>query len=673
MACNENVIKNIANEITRNCQAQNVTVDAEFVIFLIELLLLNPKYGKLFSKVINRDTLQYFVEECGSKLIRSENSINTLKMQFIVQKNYDKLPVLISKHLESIDTCLRPLVSEILEEEPTYEDDNELKKMFRKISIYIILSSGLGNPSNIHNLKEGMAALESVFSLEDLNGFIELPKAEKMAHLRHLMEIVSGVRLFNRDCKKGGEGIPDLPFNLVDAGKACLASLSNSLITVMQRVNTLTTALEDTIVIEDETGNVGFDLKRTADLTVNDVKEVIELLLFYRQYEVFTRRLLSDVQTLVSSAKHHVEKVRHVLDDIHAAVKYKSAVPVTTVFPLFCNLWQVWRSMQNTMYLISTVNRLISNLASIQDLMKIPQSIVDKMLAGRSVITDQDRISNRISLVERLSMANLENYIPYSDPDIFCSGREKSAQFLGFCAVCLTVGALNPGNMKVGYIKNRGKRYSFCNIKMATRFAKNPDRYINEVLDFARNNPHVIHLLNIIEDVRQVKDLDVLVVKYVPKICVMEKDVQTEPHPIDEYIEKDYTWDLWEWKRRACKWASIVNCRTHSTQTIYSHLRSEIQCQTAEPRDKCQQTKKETGMNTVPRNVFLWGLRGQIGDGQHAMDLIVPHNEKLGGRPVDYCTWPCTSMPSTEYREVQEQDYNDEEDFELAIHSKLGF
>lgn len=57
-----------------------------------------------------------------------------------------------------------------------------------------------------------MAALESVFSLEDLKVFASLPKSEKVAQLDELLTIVSGVRLFNRDCKKGGDAIPDCKF-----------------------------------------------------------------------------------------------------------------------------------------------------------------------------------------------------------------------------------------------------------------------------------------------------------------------------------------------------------------------------------------------------------------------------------------------------------------------------
>ncbi|XP_032523638.2 cilia- and flagella-associated protein 206-like [Danaus plexippus] len=641
MACNENVIKNMSNEITRNCQSQNVVVDPDFVVYLIELLLLNPKYGGLFSKTISRNNLEYFVNECVTMLTSSETSINTLKMQYIMQTNYDKLQNLIDKHLESINNCLRPLVNEILDEDVDFEDEAAFKKLFRKISIYIILSSGLGNPGSIVTLKEGMASLESVFSLEDLKVFVALPRSEKLIQLNEIMQIASGVRLFNRDCKKGGEGIPDLPFIFVDAGKACLASLSNSLIAVMQRVNSLTTAIADSISIQDETGNVLIDIPSGSELTEDDYKDIFELLAFNRQYELFIRKLLSDVESMVENGDRCVEKVKLVLEELHSAVKYKAAVPVVTVFPLFTKLWEVWRSMQNVMYLMSTVNRLMSVLGNIQDQMKIPYKLLEKMLEGKHVVTDQDRMSSKVSITERLSMGSLKNYVGYNEN---FSINEKHVQFLGFCALCLSVGALVPSNMRVGLIKNNNTRYGFCSVKMAARFSREPQRYINEVLDFARNNPHVINLLNILPEVSSVRTIDQLVTKVYPKTRISDKDVQTETHPIESYIEKNYSWNLWEWKRRACQWSSIVNCKTHSTQTHYSHLRSEVHCQTFQPRDKNMQTKKDSGVNTDPNKVFLWGLRGQIGYGQHALELNkMADSEKQKARVISVCSWPCVS------------------------------
>ncbi|CAK1540908.1 unnamed protein product [Leptosia nina] len=646
MACNENVIKNIANEIARNCVAQSsVTVDPEFVIYLIDLLLLNPKYGKLFSKTISRNNLEFFVSECVAMLTKCETSVNTLKMQFTMQTSYDKLQVLVDKHLDSIDICLRPLVSEILDEDP--EDEAALKKLFRKMSIYIILTSGLGNPGSIGTLKEGMAALESVFTLDDLKVFASMPRVEKLAQLNELTQVTSGVRLFNRDCKNGGEGIPDLPFNLVDAGKACLSSLSNALIAVMQRVNTLTSAIADTVSIQEETGNVLLDLPASSKLTENDYKQVFELLAFNRQYEVYIRKLLSDVESLVQSGTAQVDKFRVVLEELHAAVKYKAAVPTVTVFPLFSKVWQVWRCMQNIMYLVATVNRLMGTLSLIQEQMKIPVPLVQSMLQGRAVTSDQDRVS-RVSVEDRISLGSFKNFVAYTDSTMSLKERNVKMlqplsidQFLGFCAVCLGVGALIPSNMKIGLIKSKGDKYGFCSVKMAARFSRDPQRYVNEVLEYSRNNPHLINLLNIASAVNAVKDIQLLVTRIEPKTKVMDKDIQTETHPVEGYIEKNYTWDLWEWKRRACQWANIVNCQTHSTQTNYSHLRSEIHCQTVEPRNKCLQTKQDCGVNTTPNGVFLWGLRGQLGCGQHSMPLTEIDTEKNKAKVISVCTWPC--------------------------------
>lgn len=42
-------------------------------------------------------------------------------------------------------------------------------------------------------------------------------------------------------------------------------------------------------------------------------------------------------------------------------------------------------------------------------------------------------------------------------------------------------------------------------------------RYVNEVLEYARNNPHAINLLNIMGDVQEVRNMENIVTRYVPK------------------------------------------------------------------------------------------------------------------------------------------------------------
>lgn len=52
-------------------------------------------------------------------------------------------------------------------------------------------------------------ALQSVFQASELEQYVEMSKREKEEQLMELMCIVAGIRLFNRDCQRGGEGIDD--------------------------------------------------------------------------------------------------------------------------------------------------------------------------------------------------------------------------------------------------------------------------------------------------------------------------------------------------------------------------------------------------------------------------------------------------------------------------------
>lgn len=57
-----------------------------------------------------------------------------------------------------------------------------------------------------------------------------------------------------------------------------------------------------------------------------------ELLLFNRQYETYTRRLLTDVDRTIQRSKIHVASYEAALEDLHSAVKFKNAVPCEVVF-----------------------------------------------------------------------------------------------------------------------------------------------------------------------------------------------------------------------------------------------------------------------------------------------------------------------------------------------------
>ena len=57
-----------------------------------------------------------------------------------------------------------------------------------------------------------VAALQSVFPQTELGTFLSLTKREQERQLLELTMIVTGIRLFNKECGKGGEGIDDCMF-----------------------------------------------------------------------------------------------------------------------------------------------------------------------------------------------------------------------------------------------------------------------------------------------------------------------------------------------------------------------------------------------------------------------------------------------------------------------------
>lgn len=57
--------------------------------------------------------------------------------------------------------------------------------------------------------KEAQMALQSIFSKEEAEEFVRSTRSACRDQLVDFTKLVMGIRLFNRDCRKGGEGIED--------------------------------------------------------------------------------------------------------------------------------------------------------------------------------------------------------------------------------------------------------------------------------------------------------------------------------------------------------------------------------------------------------------------------------------------------------------------------------
>ena len=107
----------------------------------------------------------------------------------------------------------------------------------------MILSSGLGSPTDIVVVRETTAALQSVYPQTELANFVALQTLDKQTQLEELCQIVTGIRLFNKECNKGGTGIDDLPNILKHSIPATTQNIDNALVRAQEASYKLTSLI----------------------------------------------------------------------------------------------------------------------------------------------------------------------------------------------------------------------------------------------------------------------------------------------------------------------------------------------------------------------------------------------------------------------------------------------
>ncbi|CAG2239381.1 Cilia- and flagella-associated protein 206 [Mytilus edulis] len=113
----------------------------------------------------------------------------------------------LEEHRRVLESRLQPVIREITDIRARTRE--ELESLYRKIVSVVLLRSGLGSPTYIAVVREATADLQSVYPQTELGTFMSLTKRDKERQLLELTMIVTGIRLFNKECGKGGEEIND--------------------------------------------------------------------------------------------------------------------------------------------------------------------------------------------------------------------------------------------------------------------------------------------------------------------------------------------------------------------------------------------------------------------------------------------------------------------------------
>ncbi|XP_066217424.1 cilia- and flagella-associated protein 206 [Saccopteryx leptura] len=595
----ETVIKNIIREIEQECASHGEVASETLVAFMVKAIVLDPSNGFNMDRTLIKSDVQKLVKLCVSRLLDSKNpSLDTIKMQVYFDMNYTNREEFLEEHHRTLDSKLGFITREITDNRACTRE--ELESLYRKIVSYVLLHSGAGSPTDIKIVREATAALQSVFPQAELGTFLTLSKKDKERQLKELSMIVTGIRLFNRDTGKGGEGIDDLPTILHEVIPATTQHIETQLQIAQQQV------YHYTAILEKVTENPLMSL----ELQPYMLKEALYNM---RQYEIFLQIILSEVITCAQEVEILTKQFSAQLEQLKMIINTKTAVPTSQVFPIFIALSNLWRGFQDETVLTGILTNLITNLERFLGTHELlfPGKVIQHLLAEVTVKTDMCRLKEHME--ERVHPVDFRKQ-EWLFPETTANFDKLLIQYRGFCAYTFatTDGLLLPGNPVIGILKHKEKYYTFNTRDAACAFAENPEHYINLITEKAKKNAELIQLLELHQQFEtlipcsEMKDVK----QRIKPITKSETGTQTDTHILPPTIERSYEWNEWELRRKAIKLANLRQKATHSVQTDLSNMRRENCSQVYPLKHASTQSKREDGTRVPRPQIYIAGLRG---------------------------------------------------------------
>ncbi|XP_015476251.1 cilia- and flagella-associated protein 206 isoform X3 [Parus major] len=570
------------------------------------------------DQILTENDTQDLIQLCVTRLLDTTNpSLSTIKMQVYFDMNYANRDELLSEQERVLEGKLAPVVRAITESGPRTQE--EMENVYQKIVTYALLRSGLGSPTDIENVREVTAALQSVFPQTEMIPFISLSKKDKEEQLKDLAMLVKGIRLYNKQCQKGGSSIDDLPDILNEAIPLATRTLDERLNSCQLLAHRYTALLE----------SMQEDPHRVSHLRTFKLKEA---LFNVRQYEAFLCILQSNVITSAQEVESLDVQFEAAMMVLKNTVQDKTSIEFKEVFPLFMELSKLWTSFQDEMLLLSFFTNMANNLQQFLEIQSqlFPEEMLTSLLEGVTVKSDEERIKE--TMETRVNVSDFKNQ-EWLFPETTDNFDQLLIQYHGFCAYSIGVKCITlPGNPAIGILKHKAKYYVFSSKETAYIFAQDPDKFIQLNVEKAKQYAELIQLLELRHQFEylvphaQARKASKSSMEPLTK-C--DSGTQTDTHILPPTIVRSYEWNEWELRRKAIKLANLRRKLTHAMQTDLSHMRRENFTQVYLPKDVGTQTKRDNSTNVPKPQIFLKGLRGGSSPTTHmvTVDLTRPLDE----------------------------------------------
>ncbi|VDP41878.1 unnamed protein product [Schistosoma mattheei] len=555
-------------------------------------------------------------------------------MQVFFEINHLKKDEFLNEHHRVLEKRLEPVLREVIESRAKLRE--ELEATYQNIISALLLRSGLGSPTNMDVIRETTAALQSIFPQTDIASFLSANANQKRKQLYEFTGLVTGIRLYNKDCNKGGAGIDDLP-HLLSEGVPITLETINEEIKKSDELAAIYTSLFLKLSTIDPTTDVKALIKSAKEMDITP-EHLRASVVNARQYGKFLRIIECELNQMLKDIEKIIDSFKSCMKKLHILISDRPAVPSNEVYPGFLQLANYWTSFQDEMVFLSVLTSTLNTLQT--------------YFVGRQLKWTKEQMYNFISDKEVIFDEDRKHHDPLSEE--YCGGHQcvfphSSSEEInlnieceGFCIWSLVryQGLLVPADIHMGVLllPPDNKMYAFSTPEAAKEFVMETEKNLltksnNEYMmsdklevtvwmDWFRNLKHI----KMTNDIKN-NPLPFLFQNgqfhenTSPKV---DCGVQTVLHPIETYIDKNYYWNEWELRKNALKLVNLRKKATTSVQTILSNWRRDNATQVYPMKETSTATKKD-GYTQVPRpSVFIHGLRGcgAIGSAPNATNVV---------------------------------------------------
>ena len=539
-------IQHVVNKVVEACSQQGVEDVSKILAALVARTTIyeNPDLFAM-DKMLEDTDVDDLCSMCVDRLTQRDSpSLSTIR----IQVRFD------TAYLEHTDAAegvrvdrlnkLNMIKSKILDVHAKSANDFEsLTDLYRQIFAFLMVHVGNDQARDNAVEREVAAALESVFPRIGLKAFMTMSRREKEGQLNELANIVLGIRLFNKDIGKGGSGLADEPsLAMLDVSElhATLQSNVDSLNAECQRyTDVLNYCWEEEVPGADE-GVV----KRWQDELTNR-----------RQYLFNIQSLQEDTfgsRDKIEGAKSDFNRE---MTDLKLLVGSRTSVAKEQVYPKFDVLATLYMTLKEERDSVAARLRTLESLQEMSGGYKA--TLHDEWVdAARRAARERKQRAERESGIaygsdemaegkkeeeegktsesgeggekkssegEESKTSDGENksaeeggappaFDPVSmqgDPgddvpvrlsiDTTPEFMQLPLEFQGYCPHTIVTrnALLLPGNPALGVVRYKNTFNVFVTIQAMDDFMADPSKFIGGVIDIARKNPELIHLLRL--------------------------------------------------------------------------------------------------------------------------------------------------------------------------------